>query len=52
MTSASASTVIEVRTPSAEYGVEIGAGLVELVGARLDALLGGGLRVGGSGRLW
>jgi len=38
--------VIGVRTPSAEYEVEIGAGLVELVGARLDALLGGGLKAG------
>jgi 3-dehydroquinate synthase len=46
MTSAAASTVVGVRTPSAEYGVEIGAGLVELVGARLDALLGGGLSAG------
>jgi 3-dehydroquinate synthase len=46
MTSADARTVIGVRTPSAEYEVEIGAGLVELVGARLDALLGGGLKAG------
>ena len=46
MTSADAFTVIGVRTPSAEYAVEIGAGLVELVGARLDALLGGGLKAG------
>jgi 3-dehydroquinate synthase len=46
MTSAAANTVIDVRTPSANYEVEIGAGLVELVGARLDALLGGGLRAG------
>jgi len=46
MTSAGESTVIGVRTPSAEYGVEIGAGLVELVGARLDALLDGGLSAG------
>ena len=46
MTSADARTVIEVRTPSANYEVEIGAGLVELVGARLDALLGGGLSAG------
>jgi 3-dehydroquinate synthase len=46
MTSSDAGTVIEVRTPSAEYRVEIGAGLVELVGARLDALLGGGLSSG------
>jgi 3-dehydroquinate synthase len=46
MTSAATSTVIEVRTPSAEYAVEIGVGLVELVGSRLDALLGGGLSAG------
>jgi len=46
MTLAAASTVIDVRTPSAEYEVEVGAGLVELVGARLDALLGGGLKAG------
>ncbi len=46
MTSAAASTVIGVRTPSASYEVEIGAGLVELVGARVDALLGGGIRAG------
>ena len=46
MTSADARTVIGVRTPSAEYEVEIGAGLVELVGARLDALLSGGLSAG------
>ena len=46
MTSADAFTVIGVRTPSAEYAVEIGAGLVELVGARWDALLGGGLKAG------
>jgi 3-dehydroquinate synthase len=46
MTSASASTVIEVRTPSAEYAVEIGVGLVERVGARVDAVLGGGLSAG------
>jgi 3-dehydroquinate synthase len=46
MTSADERTVIGVRTPSAEYEVEIGAGLVELVGARLDALLGGGLKAG------
>jgi 3-dehydroquinate synthase len=46
MTSASVSTVVEVRAASAAYGVEIGAGLVELVGARLDAVLGGGLSAG------
>jgi 3-dehydroquinate synthase len=46
MTSADARTVIGVRTPSAAYEVEIGAGLVELVGARLDALLVGGLSAG------
>jgi 3-dehydroquinate synthase len=46
MIPAAAHTVIGVRTPSANYEVEIGAGLVELVGARLDALLGGGLWAG------
>jgi 3-dehydroquinate synthase len=46
MTTAAANTVIAVRTPSANYEVEIGAGLVELVGARVDALLGGGIRAG------
>ncbi len=39
-------SVISVRTPSANYEVEIGAGLVEQVGARLDALLSGGLSAG------
>ncbi len=46
MIPAAAHTVIGVRTPSANYEVEIGAGLVELVGERVDALLGGGLRSG------
>jgi 3-dehydroquinate synthase len=46
MIPAAAHTVIAVRTPSANYEVEIGAGLVELVGARVDALLGGGIRAG------
>ena len=46
MIPAAAQTVIGVRTPSANYEVEIGAGLVELVGERVDALLGGGLRGG------
>jgi 3-dehydroquinate synthase len=46
MTSSAASTVVGVRTPSAEYAVEIGVGLVELVGARVDAVLGGGLSAG------
>jgi 3-dehydroquinate synthase len=41
-----ANTVIGVRTPSAVYDVEIGEGLVNQVGARLDALLEGGLRAG------
>ncbi len=41
-----ANTVIGVRTPSAVYHVEIGEGLVNQVGARLDALLEGGLRAG------
>jgi 3-dehydroquinate synthase len=46
MTSADERTVIGVRAASASYEVEIGSGLVELVGARLDALLGGGLSAG------
>jgi 3-dehydroquinate synthase len=41
-----AHTLVAVRTASAEYEVEIGTGLVGLVGARLDALLGGGIRAG------
>ncbi len=41
-----ANTVIGVRTPSAVYDVEIGKGLINQVGARLDALLQGGLRAG------
>ncbi|MFP5233948.1 MAG: 3-dehydroquinate synthase [Acidobacteriota bacterium] len=39
-------SVIGVRTPSAVYDVEIGEGLLNGVGARLDALLEGGLRAG------
>ena len=46
MTSASVSTVVEFRAASGGYEVEIGVGLVELVGARVDALLGGGLSSG------
>ena len=46
MTSAIGSTVIGVRAASASYEVEIGAGLLDLVGARLDALLQGGLSAG------
>ncbi len=41
-----ANTVIDVRTSSAAYHVEIGAGLMELVGERVDALLEGGIRAG------
>ncbi|MGA7156634.1 MAG: 3-dehydroquinate synthase, partial [Acidobacteriaceae bacterium] len=46
MIPAIANTLVGVRTASAAYEVEIGAGLVEVVGERLDALLGGGLRSG------
>jgi 3-dehydroquinate synthase len=41
-----ANTVIAVQTPSATYEVEIGANLLESVGARIDALLSGGLHSG------
>jgi 3-dehydroquinate synthase len=37
-------TIIPVRTTSASYDVEIGAGLLPAVGDRLDTLLNGGLR--------
>ena len=40
------SSTIAVRTTSATYDVEIGAGLVALVGARVDALLAGGIAAG------
>ncbi len=46
MVHSTANTVIGVRTPSAAYDVEIGEGLVDDVGARVDALLNGGLRAG------
>ena len=46
MVPATVNTVIGVRTPSAVYDLEIGEGLVNQVGARLDALLEGGLRTG------
>ena len=46
MIPADVSTVIGVRTASAAYEVEIGVGLVDVVGERVDALLGGGLRNG------
>jgi 3-dehydroquinate synthase len=42
----SRTTVIPVQTTSASYTVEIGTGLLSLVGSRLDALLGGGLSAG------
>ena len=41
-----ANTVIAVQTPSATYAVEIGANLLESVGARIDALLSGGIHTG------
>ena len=40
------SSTIVVRTASVAYDVEIGAGLVELVGERVDALLAGGIAAG------
>jgi 3-dehydroquinate synthase len=46
MIPAAAHTLIAVRTPSANYEVEIGAGLLGSVGERVDALLAGGLRAG------
>jgi 3-dehydroquinate synthase len=39
-------TTIAVRTPSANYDVEIGAGLLASVGERVDGLLSGGIRAG------
>jgi 3-dehydroquinate synthase len=41
-----ANTTIAVRTSSANYDVEIGAGLLRAVGERVDALLAGGIRAG------
>lgn len=41
-----ANTVIAVQTPSATYEVEIGANLLESIGARVDALLSGGIQTG------
>jgi 3-dehydroquinate synthase len=40
------STKVEVRVASGSYEVEIGSGLLAQVGARVDALLGGGLTAG------
>ena len=46
-TSAELATVrVTVRTPSAEYAVEIGTGLLPTLGARLDALLENRIRSG------
>ena len=45
----SATTKIAVKTASASYEVEIGAGLLAHVGARVDTLLGGGLTAGKQG---
>jgi 3-dehydroquinate synthase len=42
----SETTKIAVTTPTANYFVEIGTGLLAQVGARVDALLGGGLSAG------
>ena len=46
MNTTAANTTIAVRTPSASYDVEIGAGLLALIGARVDGLLAGGIRAG------
>lgn len=40
------SVIVPVKTPSATYEVEIGAGLLASIGDRTDALLAGGLRSG------
>ena len=42
----STTTTIPVRTASASYDVEIGSGLLPIVGDRLDTILQGGLRAG------
>ena len=42
----SAFRTVTVRTPHVSYDVEIGTGLLASVGARVDALLQGGLRAG------
>jgi 3-dehydroquinate synthase len=46
MIPAAENTTIAVRTSSATYEVEIGAGLLRAVGERVDALSGGGIRSG------
>jgi len=46
MNTAADNTTIAVRTASATYDVEIGAGLLRGVGERVDGLLGGGIRAG------
>jgi 3-dehydroquinate synthase len=44
MKTTDSNTTIAVRTPSASYDVEIGAGLLASVGERVDELLSGGIR--------
>ena len=39
-------TAIPVRTPSASYDVQIGAGILSSIGSQVDVLLNGGLRSG------
>jgi 3-dehydroquinate synthase len=46
MDTTATNTTIAVRTPSANYDVEIGAGLLASVGERVDGLLSGGIRAG------
>jgi 3-dehydroquinate synthase len=46
MIPAAENTTIAVKTSSASYDVEIGAGLLRGVGERVDRLLGGGIRAG------
>jgi 3-dehydroquinate synthase len=46
MKTTASNTTIAVRTPSASYDVEIGAGLLASVGERVDGLLSGGIRTG------
>jgi 3-dehydroquinate synthase len=46
MNTISENTTIAVRTASASYDIEIGAGLLTSVGERVDGLLSGGIRAG------
>jgi 3-dehydroquinate synthase len=46
MKTTASNTTIAVRTPSASYDIEIGAGLLASVGERVDGLLSGGISAG------